>query len=601
MKYKGYAGKFLLVDLGSGSFDRQALTDDLVEKFIGGRGFAAKILYDTIEPDIDPLAPENKLFFVTGPVVGTLIPTGSRFAVATKSPLTMTLTTGYCGGHFGPTMKFAGFDGVLVSGKASSPVYLYIEDGRAEIRDASHLWGLDTIATTERLKKELGWEVQVACIGPAGENLVRYASIMHEQHAAGRGGPGAVMGSKNLKAIAIKGTLGIQLATPKDRMLAEAYDLHQTILGSPVYGGFRDIGTCGMMPSINDANGLPAENFRHTYFADTLKLGPEELKKYIIRYESCYGCPVVCGSVVRFQDDRGGFYSERIEHESLWALGPACNISNLEAIMRAAELCDRMGMDTMSAGITIAFAIEAVEQGLLSKEDVDGLPLKWGNAEVLEPLLARIAARQGIGNLLAEGSRTAASKIGGKAPELAMHCKGLEIPAYDPRGFFGMALNYATAARGADHNRAFTIAAEFLGLLGNLERHSYEGKAKLTRDMQDSTAIIDSAIMCMFTVDLAISIADYARCINLVTGLDLDQTGVYWTGRRINDQERLFVTREGLDASADRLPTRFVNLPSGDGQTVDVGRMIQEYYALRGWDPQGIPRPEHLREIGISE
>lgn len=599
LKYKGYTGKFLLVDLDSKSTAVQSLTDDLVEKFIGGRGFAAKVLYDALEPGIDPLGPQNKLFFVTGPVVGTLIPTGSRFAAATKSPLTMALTTGYCGGHFGPSMKFAGFDGILVSGRAARPVYLYIEDGRAEIRDASHLWGLDTIATTETMKKDLGWEVQVACIGPAGEKLVRYALIMHEQHAAGRGGPGAVMGSKNLKAIAVKGTMGIELATPKEKMLAEAYDLHRTILESPVYGAFRDIGTCGMMPSINDASGLPAENFRHTYFAEISKLGPEELKKYIVRYESCYGCPVVCGSVVRFRDAHGEFYSERIEHESLWALGPACNISNLEAIMRASDLCDRLGMDTMSAGITIAFAMECLEKGILTPSDADGLSLQWGNARVLEPVLFRIAARQGIGDLLAEGSRIAASRIGGEAPELAMHCKGLEVPAYDPRGFFGMGLNYATAARGADHNRAFTIAAEFLGLLGNFERHSYEGKAKLVRDMQDSTAIIDSAIMCMFTVDLAISIADYARCINLVTGLELDENEVYLAGRRINDQERLFNLREGLRSDADRLPSRFAKLLSDDGHSVDTDQMLQEYYALRGWDEEGVPRPEHLLEVGL--
>ena len=601
MKYKGYLGKLLLIDLTRRKTEIRSLSDELAEQYIGGRGFAVKLLYDELEAGVDPFSEKNKILFITGPVVGTLVPTGARFALATKSPLTNTLTTGYCGGHFGPEIKFAGYDGILISGKSEKPVYMFINDSDVEFVEAAHLWGKDTLETMEAIKKEKGEAVQVACIGPGGENLVRFASVMHDQHAAGRGGPGAVFGSKNLKAVAVKGTGGVPVALAREEMLKEAWTLHHTILSHPVYKAFRQNGTTGMMPTVNEIQALPTENFRKTFFDGTVNLGPEEIEKFIVRYESCWGCPVVCGSVVRFKDEKGDFFGERIEHESLWSLGPLCNIRDLKMIMRASDLCDRYGIDTMTAGATIAFAIECFEKGYLSSVDLEGRSIGWGDPEVLEFLIEGIANRKGIGKVLAEGSKRAAQIIGNNASDLVMHVKGLEIAAYDPRGFKGMALNYATASRGADHNRAFTIAAEFLGLLGNYDRHAEEGKAELVKRMQDSTCCIDSAIMCMFTVDMAISISLYAHSINIATGMNLDESGIYTVGERISNLERLFNLREGLDGDTDRLPSRLASLPSGDGYTVDVGNMVKEYYQVRQWDEHGVPKRELLDKLHIAK
>jgi aldehyde:ferredoxin oxidoreductase len=599
MKYKGYLGKILIVDLTNRKTEIRALEDQLAEEYIGGRGFAVKILYDELVAGVDPLSDQNKLLFITGPVVGTLIPTSARFALATKSPLTCTLTTGYCGGHFGPEIKFAGYDGFLITGKSDKPVYLYIEDSNIEFVDASHLWGKDTIETAETIKEEKGKQVQVACIGLAGENMVRYASVMHDQHAAGRGGPGAVFGSKNLKAVVVKGSGGVPTALSVEGTLEESRMLHDTILGHPVYKAFRQFGTTGMMPTINEIQALPAENFRKTYFKETVNLKGEEIEKLVTRYESCWGCPVACSSVVEFKDEFGNFFGERIEHESLWSLGPLCNVGDLKAIIRASDLCDRFGMDTMTAGATIAFAIECFEKGYITITDVDGRHLDWGNSENLEYLVDKIAKREGIGKILAEGSMKAGQMIGNNASELAMHVKGMEIAAYDPRGFKGMALNYATTSRGADHNRAFTIAAEFLGLLGDYDRHSEEGKAELVKRMQDSTCIIDSAIMCMFTVDMAISVPLYASSINIATGMNLNEKDIYHIGERISNLERLFNLREGIDGSTDCLPARLKEIASGDGHTVDVGAMVAEYYKVRQWDEDGVPTREILNKLNL--
>lgn len=600
MRYKGYVGQLLVVDLTKKQSTTRPISDQLAEDYVGGRGFAARLLYEEIDAGIDAFSEHNKILFATGPVIGTLVPTSSRFALSTKSPLTNTLTTGYCGGHFGPEMKFAGYDGILITGKSVKPVYLLIEDSKIEFVDAANLWGKDTIHTIEAIKKDKGRDVQVACIGPGGENLVRYASVMHEQHAAGRGGPGAVFGAKNLKAVAVKGSGGIPLALPYKELMKESRMLYDTIVEHPVCGAFRQFGTTGMMPTINEIEGLPAENFRKTSFAGTGNLAPEELKKFAVRYESCWGCPVVCSSVVRFKNERGEFLSERIEHESLWSMGPLCNISDLKGIMRASDLCDRYGIDTMTTGATIAFAMECFEKGYLTPIDLDGRSLQWGDVEILEYLIDCIAYRKGIGKTLAEGSKRAAQIIGNNASELAMHVKGLEIAAYDPRGFTGMALNYATTSRGADHNRAFTIAAEFLGLLGNYDRHVEDGKAELVKRMQDSTCVIDSAIMCMFTVDMAISVPLYAHSINIVTGMNMTESDVYTVGERISTIERMFNLREGLDHTTDRLPSRLAKIASGDGYTVDVANMMKEYYQIRNWDEQGVPKKQLLESLRIT-
>lgn len=603
MKYGGYTGKILTVDLASGSFGEMPVTDELAEGYLGGRGFAAKILYDELAPGIDPLGPDNKILFVTGPATGTLVPTASRIGVGCKSPLTGTQSVSYMGGHFGAQLKYAGWDGILVSGVSAAPVTLVIDDGRVRLDDATSLWGKDTYQTQQALAASLGHDFQLGAIGPAGENLVSYANFMHVQHAAGRGGIGAVFGSKKLKAVAVRGTGGISLGTPTAEYIAACQELHKIILENPVRDAFRWVGTTGMLPHVNDAVGLPYRNHQDDKVPDVSGIHSDEIATYIKQYEACGGCNVICGSVVEFERKGRHYRTERIEHESVWALGPLCGITDLPAIMEAGHVCDLLGMDTMSAGAALSWAMEAREKGLLSAADTDGLDLTFGNTDVLYDALHRIATRDGFGDVLARGSRGAA-EVTGKGADLAMHVKGLDIAAYAPRAFTGMALNYATTGRGADHNKAFTVAAEFLGVLGDYDRYDTTGKPHLVKMMQDSTAIIDSLIMCMFTVDLGISVELYARCGSLPTGMDLSTEDVYTIGERISTVERLFNLREGFTRDDDRLPPRFAAeaAPSDPGgHTVDVASLMDEYYAERGWDVQGIPTAALLDRLGLSD
>ena len=604
MKYKGYKGKILTVNLSTGKIGSMPLSDEMVELYLGGRGLATRILYDELKPGIEPFSADNKVLFITGPAAGTLLPTSARFAVGVKSPLNSTLSVGYAGGFLAPELKYAGYDGILISGVSEKPVYLFVDDDSVELRDAAHLWGQDYFEAEEALKAELGQDFQIAGIGPAGENMVLMANVMHEQHAAGRGGPGAIMGHKKLKAVAVRGSGGVEMGLPPEEAIREAKALHDVIRANPIRGFFRDFGTTGMLGSVNEVSGMPTRNFQDTRFEGTDKLLGDVLAEYVVRFESCADCCVACGSVVEVDTPEIKLRTERVEHQTICAFGTYCGVDDLPAIIQAGDLCDRYGMDTMSTGTTIAFAMELYERSILTKEDTDGLELRFGNSSVFEPLLAKIAHREpGIGELLSLGSRKAAEKIGGDAPKYAMQVKGLEIGAYDPRAFTGMALNLATAQRGADHNKAFTIAAEFLGVLGDFDRFDIEPKPALTKKMQDSTAIIDSIIMCMFTVDLGISVELYGKSASIVTGMEIDADKVYEIGERINNLERMFNVREGMDGKFDMLPDRFATDPApveGEGHTVDVAQMLPEYYRLRGWDENGVPTPEKLAELNIQ-
>ncbi|MEI6377594.1 MAG: selenide, water dikinase SelD, partial [bacterium] len=356
-----------------------------------------------------------------------------------------------------------------------------------------------------------------------------YGTFMHVQHAAGRGGPGAVFGSKHLKAVAVRGSGGVSVGMPTGEYIVACKALHDIIMENPVRPAFRWAGTTGMLPVVNESVGLPYRNHQDDKAPDVSPIHNDEIAKYVKRYEACSGCNVICGSVVEFERQGRKYRSERIEHESVWALGPNCGTVDLPAIMEANYLCDHLGLDTMSAGSAIAWAMEMTEKGLLTREDTDGLDFSFGNADVLREAVLKISARDGFGDLLAQGSRGAARKLG-KGEEYAMQVKGLDLSAYAPRAFTGMGISFATTARGADHNKAFTVAAEFLGVLGDYDRYDLEGKAHLVKTMQDSTAIIDSLIMCMFTVDLGISVELYARCASLPTGMTITADDVYAMG-----------------------------------------------------------------------
>lgn len=601
MKYGGYTGKFLTVDLGSRTFGSYSVTDELAQDYLGGRGFVAKLLYDMLPRGIDPLGPENVIVFATGPATGTMIPTASRIAIGVKSPLTGTISASYMGGHFGPELKYAGWDGIIITGVADAPVTLVVDDDRAQLIDAGDLWGKDTLETQELLQQELGDDYRLGVIGPGGENGVLYATFMHVQHAAGRGGPGAVFGSKKLKAVAVRGSGGVTVGTPPGEYITACKELHDIIMENPVRPAFRWAGTTGMLPVVNEAVGLPWRNHQDDRAPDVAPIHNEELAKYVEHYEACSGCNVICGSVVEFERQGRKYRSERIEHESMWALGPNCGHVDLTAIMEANYLCDHLGIDTMSAGSAISWAMEMTEKGLLTREDTDGLDFTFGNADVLRDAVLKIGARDGFGDLLALGSRGAARKLG-KGEEYAMQVKGLDLSAYAPRGFTGMGISFATTARGADHNKAFTVAAEFLGVLGDYDRYTLEGKPHLVKTMQDSTAIIDSLIMCMFTVDLGISVELYARCANLPTGMDITADDVYTIGERINTVERLFNVEEGFTRADDALPRRFAEeaAPSDPGgHTLDVADVLDEYYAERQWDSAGVPTAGLRERLGV--
>ncbi|MBW2618605.1 MAG: aldehyde ferredoxin oxidoreductase family protein [Deltaproteobacteria bacterium] len=602
MKYSGYTGKLLQVDLSAGRVEVRDLDQGMAEKYIGGRGLAARILYDEIKAGADPYSNDNRLLFITGPAAGTLIPTSGRYGVGTKSPLTGGLSFGYAGGHFASNLKFAGFDGIIFQGRSEGPVYLLVNDDTIEIREAGRLWGRETIQTEEALKAELGGGFDIASIGPAGENMVSYAAIVNEQHVVGRAGQGAVMGWMNLKAVAVRGTGGVRMSLEGRAGLDEAFFLHKTIRDNPIRAGFRDVGTTGMLDPVNEIKGQPALNFGQTFFPEVSRINADQMRPWFTRFESCSGCPVACGSITKLNVDGKELVTERIEHQSLGALATNTGVSDLAKVFEAHDLCDRFGLDTISTGLSIAFGMECFENGILTKADTDGLDLRFGQAKVLKPMVEMIARKQGLGAVLAKGVRAAAAELGQGSEKYAMHIKGLEMPGYDPRAFFGMALNLATAARGADHNRAFTIAAEFLGVLGDFDRFAYEGKPKLVKDMQDSTVIIDSIIMCMFTVDLGISVDLYARAVNLATGMDINGQDVYTIGERVNTLERMFNLREGIDGGQDRLPQRFADEPGSgeEGRTVDVARMLPEYYELRGWDEDGVPTPQTLSKLGIK-
>lgn len=601
MKYGGYTGRFLTVDLAGGAVGELPLADDLAERFLGGRGFIAKLLYDRLPRGIDPLGADNEIVFATGPATGTMIPTASRIAVGVKSPLTGTISASYMGGHFGPELKYAGWDGIIITGVSPRPVTLVIDGDTVELRDAADLWGTDTFAAQQQLSDELGDDFRTGVIGPGGENLVSFANFLHMQHAAGRGGLGAVFGAKKLKALAVRGTGGVRVAPPPADYIAACKELHDIIMENPVRPAFRWAGTTGMLPVVNEAVGLPWRNHQDDRAPDVAPIHNEEIAKYVKHYEACNGCNVICGSVVEFDRNGKHYRTERIEHESVWALGPDCGIVDLPAIFEANHLCDKLGIDTMTAGSTIAWAMEMSERGLLARKETDGLDFTFGNADVLAPAVEKMAARDGFGEILSRGSRGAARALG-RGEEYAMQVKGLDMAAYAPRAFTGMGLSYATTSRGADHNKAFTVAAEFLGVLGDYDRYSLEGKPGLVKRMQDSTAIIDSLIMCMFTVDLGITVELYARCANLPTGMEISVDDVYTIGERINTVERLFNMEEGFTRADDTLPPRFKNeaAPSDPGgHTLDVGDVMDEYYRERQWDADGVPTRELRERLGV--
>ena len=596
----GYNGKILRINLSEKTVRAEPLDMKEAQKFIGGRGLGTKVMMDEVDPGVDALSPENKLIFVTGPLTGTNTPTGGRYMVVTKSPLTGTIASSNSGGYWGAELKFAGYDMIIIEGKADSPVYINIVDDNVEIKDASHIWGKVVSETTSALEKEHGEKVRVATIGPAGENLSKMAAIINDRgRAAGRSGVGAVMGSKNLKAIAVKGSGKVGIAD--NDKLKEVYSkCMKQIKENGVTGqGLPAYGTAILVNIINENGVFPTNNFQGAAFDKAEEISGETLAaKYMTKKDPCFRCPIACGRFCEVDDVKGS----GPEYETIWAFGSDCGVSSLPDIIKANYWCNEIGIDTISTGATIAAAMELYEKGYIKKEDLDGGPeLKWGNNEAVVEWVKRMALPDGLGARMAQGSYRLCEMYG--VPELSMTVKKQELPAYDPRGIQGHGLQYATSNRGGCHVRGYMISPEILGVPEKLDRFSLDGKPKWTKIFQDLTAAIDSVGLCLFT-SFAMSADDYANTYNAVCGTDLTGADFIQSGERIWNLEKMFNLKAGISPSQDTLPKRLLKepIPGGPskGWVHKLGELLPDYYKLRGWDTNGIPTAEKLKELGID-
>lgn len=587
-----FAGHMVYADLTTSTIRIVPTPAILKQDYLGGRGFGIRILCDLVDPKTDPLGSGNILVFAAGPLTGTGVPLGSRYEVTTLSPLTGTATSSNSGGVFGWKMKSAGFDGVVISGKADKPVYLFLDNGKAEIRDAGSLWGKTVPETTDALVKELGdQQVRVACIGPAGERLVRFACIMNEKtRAAGRGGCGAVMGSKNLKAIVARGDRKIGVAN--ERKLAEVKErIKKKIAENGIEKALNAYGTGVLVNIINESHVHPTQNFQSAHFPAADKLSGEEIARTLLkRPKGCFACTVQCGRAHEID----GVAGEGPEYETIWAFGSDCGVDDLMAITRANNLCNDYGMDTISTGATIACLMEMAEKGFIQD------PIRFGDAPGMLDMVKKIALRTGLGHELAEGSYRFSESHG--HPELSMSVKKQELPAYDPRGIQGHGLSYATSVRGGDHVYAYLIAPEVLGSPEKLDPFITTGKAAWVKIFQDLTAAIDASGMCLFT-SFALNAADYADLVSAATGVPCDVAGILKTGERIWNLQKIYNIRAGFGRMDDTLPDRLLHEPLTEGAPKGMvwqrDVLLDEYYTLRGWDKEGIPTAAKKDELGL--
>ncbi len=614
----GYTGQILRVNLSQGTTSVDTLDELFCRKYLGGAGFVSYFLLKELQQGIDPLGPENKLIFALGPVTGVPLPGSGRHCVGAKSPLTGGYAKSESGGFWGAELKHAGYDAIIVEGKAEKPVYLWIHDGEASIRDASHLWGMKTKETEQTIRTELGDSlIRVAGIGPGGENLVRFACIMNDlKDAAGRGGMGAVMGSKNLKAIAVRGHKGPEVAEPE-----RLKELRQWVLAHrELWASFAEYGTGSptAMEGGATTGNLPVRNFADGEFPEISKITGGALKDTIrIKMEGCYACPIRCKKVVKVDEPYpvdpayGG-----PEYETLAALGSNCNVSDLKAIAKGHELCGAYSLDTISTGVAISFAMECFENGLLTTKDTDGLELRFGSAEAMLKTIELIARRQGIGNLLAEGTARAAQKIGKGAIEFAMQVKGVEIAMHEPRVKAALGLGYAINPHGADHcaNLHDTMLSKMgsafdkVRSLGVLEPLSADDlgprKVAIFRNIHLQRIVGDSLALCSF---IPFDVQQIADVLSVVTGWNTGPVEMLRIAERTMTMARLFNIREGLSAADDKLPNRFFQ-PKRNGvlstkfyDPEQLERAKSYYYTLMGWDAKtGIPTPEKVQELGIE-
>ena len=603
----GYHGKCLEIDLSQGNIQSKTLDSQIIENYLGGRGLATRIFFDSVDPLCDPLGADNILVIATSPLIGTKAPTGCRGHMVFKSPLTGLIGSSNCGGTWAHAFKSTGFDVLVIKGKASEPVMIDISPENVEIKSASQLWGLDTHTTTDHLteENEQRRRSRILCIGPAGENLVRISAVMNDKNRAyGRSGPGAVFGSKNLKAIRVSGSKKIKIKDKEQYQsgLDQAIYLLKAIPATKRL--FRELGTSGLIELINIINMLPHKNFQDTIHRDedVDRISGETLAKTILkRAGACYACMIVCQRHTQVGDKKG----EGPEYETDVMMGPDCGIYNLELITRANYLCNEWGMDTISFGGTVACAMELFEKGIIDKEETGGIELSFGNAEALERMVELVAFRRGIGDKLAEGSFRLASCF--KHPELSMTIKKLEIPAYDPRASFTQALGYMTSPTGACHLRGgYAVSLAFFGGTKEIPRFSLLQSPMAIRNMQNLGIIQDSLGICRFT-GFAFSADPWSRMVSGITGLQFSTSKLEEIANRVATLERLFNLRAGVKWEDDTLPVRFSKEPiivAGKERLIPrdiIDRMRSDYYGVRGWDGQGKPTPGLLKDLKIKE
>ena len=610
--------KILRVNLTAGTCAEEPLNMQWAQDYLGSRGLASKYLISEIDPKVDPLSPENKMIMATGPLTGTMASTGGRYTVVTKGPLTGAIACSNSGGFFGAEMKFAGWDMIIFEGKSAKPVYLFLENEKAELRDASHLWGKSCWETEETIKEQhQDPQIRISSIGKAGESHVLYACVVNDLHrAAGRSGVGAVMGSKNLKAVAIRGTRGVGNVKDFPAFMKATSEAKKVLHDNAVTGqGLPTYGTQVLMNVINEIGALPTRNHRDVQFEDASKISAEAMhekresdgKSHLVTNAACFGCTIACGRISEI--DKGHFTvknspkywgaSGGLEYEAAWALGAANGVGDLEALQYANLICNEQGMDPISFGATVGAAMELYEMGVLTSEMI-GIDSPFGSAEALAKMVEMTALGEGFGKELGMGSKRLCEKYG--HPELSMSVKGQEFPAYDSRGIQGMGLAYATSNRGACHLRGYTVASEVLGIPVKTDPLVTEGKPELVKAFQDATAVFDSAGICVFT-SFAWTLADVQPQLDSACEGEWTMDKLNEVGERIWNMERMFNNAAGFTAKDDNLPPRLTQEPAktgpAKGLVSGLETMLPEYYSIRGWSPEGEPSTATRERLGL--
>lgn len=601
--------KLLRVNLSTETIATESIDPNISRKYLGGKGLGAYYLFKELKKKVDPFSAENKLVFMNGPLTGTTAPSSCRFVVCTKSPLSGTWVDSSCGGFWGPELKFAGFDGIIVEGKAKKPIYLHINDGEVAIHDAGFLWGMGTVDTINYLREKHMTKrtVRVATIGPAGEKKAKIAAVIADMRAAARGGIGAVMGSKNLKAISVVGRGKILIAVPQ-KFYALAKLTHREARENGI--GMRMLGTAGNVRGVNSTGGWPTKNFHESQWNEAQnELAGDKFQKtfwgdgnYI---KPCFNCPVKCAHLAVIREGQyAGVSDEGPEYETITMFGPNCGIKSREVITVADKMCDNYGIDTISLGNTIGFIMECVEKGLVRSENIDNIDLRFGNEEAFIKAVNMAGNVYGnLGSILANGVKMAAKKIGQGSEQFAMHVKGLEIPAYVPGAGQGLALSYAVSDRGACHTRPWIYGAEHYW--GALDPTTTDDKPQAIKQGQQDKALVQSSGLCQFAVmgdDMLYG--SLLQMINAAMGFDYTEAEFRLIGERINNLTRSFNAREGFSSKDDTLPDRSLNepLPSGPlkGQRIRLEEMLPKYYTICGWDENGIPQKRKLEELGLE-